>query len=57
MNVDVDEFAVVNLQNPRKRERNEVAWKKNRAKRARYSGKGKLYNDKIKRFFSKINFG
>ena len=50
MNVEVDEFAVVNLQNPRKRKRNEAAWKKNRAKR-------KLYNDKIKRFSSKINFG
>ena len=28
MNVEVDEFAVVNLQNLRKRKRNEAAWKK-----------------------------
>ena len=39
MNVEVDEFAVVNLQNLRKRKRNEAAWKKNKAKCARYSGK------------------
>ena len=38
MNVEVDEFAVVNLQNLRKR--NEAAWKKNKAKCARYSGEG-----------------
>ena len=30
MNVEVDEFAVVNLQNLRKR--NEAAWQKNKAK-------------------------
>ena len=46
MNVEVDVFAVVNLQNPRKRKRIEAAWKKNRAKSAQYSGKGKLYDDK-----------
>ena len=46
MNVEVDEFAVVNLQNSRKRQRNEAVWKKNRAKRAQYSCEGKLYNDK-----------
>ena len=34
MNVEVDEFAVANLQNSRKRKRNEAARKKNRAKRA-----------------------
>ena len=39
MNVEVDEFAVVSLQNLRKRKRNEAAWKKNKAKCARYSGK------------------
>ena len=39
-----------------KRKRNEAAWKKNRAKRAPYFGEDKLYNDKIKRFSSKINF-
>ena len=44
MNVEVDEFAVVHLQNPK--ERNEAAWKKNRAKRAQYSGKSKFYNYK-----------
>ena len=33
MNVEVDEFAVANLQNLRKRKRKEAAWKKNRAKR------------------------
>ena len=41
MNVDDDEFVVVNLQNPRKR--NEAAWQKNRAKHVRYSGEGKPY--------------
>ena len=43
MNVDDDEFVVVNLQNPRKRKRNEAAWQKNRAKHVRYSGEGKPY--------------
>ena len=46
MNVEVDEFAVVNLENPRKRKRNKAASKKNRAKRARYSGEGMFYNDR-----------
>ena len=32
MNVEVDEFAVVSLQNLRKRKRNEAAWKINKAK-------------------------
>ena len=32
MNVEVDELAVVSLQNLRKRKRNEAAWKKNKAK-------------------------
>ena len=35
MNVDGDEFVVVDLQNPRKRKRNEAAWQKNRAKHGR----------------------
>ena len=40
MNVEVNEFAVVNLQNFRKRKRNEAAWKKNKPKCARYCGEG-----------------
>ena len=44
MNVENNKFVVVNLQNPRKRKRNEAAWQKNRAKHGRYSGKGKLFN-------------
>ena len=41
MNVDDDEFVVVNLQNPRKKKRNEAAWQKTWAKPGRYSGDGK----------------
>ena len=37
---------LMSLQNPRKKKRNEAAWKKNRAKCAQYSGEVKLYNDK-----------
>ena len=44
INVENDEFVVVDVQNPRKRKRNEAAWQKNRAKHGRYSEEGKLFN-------------
>jgi len=39
--IDDGEFVAVNLENPKKRKRNEANWQKNKKKIARYSGEGK----------------
>ena len=42
-----DEFVALNMENPKKRKRNEADWKKNKPKHKRHSGEGKIKVDCI----------